>query len=135
MIYMALWLLGSGCAILIGGKSERLGAAVLLWINIGSLLLQTEPSARYMDAYFSGFAVDGTALIVCLFLAINSKKYWTLWFCAAQVVAVMGYLVHYMIADVAGLAYTIMVRSPSYIQCLVLLVGSIHHMRHDRQGD
>ncbi|WP_068089270.1 hypothetical protein [Novosphingobium rosa] len=132
VLYLILWGLCSGYAILAGGRLERLGAAIFLWITAGSLLLLLLPFVTaHMDVNLGGTLIDGLATPACFYLALSTRRSWTLWFCAAQVVALLGHMVHYLLTGEAGLAYGIMTRVPSYIQCFALLAGTIsfRHLR------
>lgn len=123
-VFLILWFLSSGYAIFAGGKAERLGAAILLWIIAGSMLLQLPATGSSVDIHFGGMMMDGVALAACFFLALRINRHWTLWFCAAQLVVFLGYIAHSLLPGEAGLAYGIMIRAPTYIQCSALLLGT-----------
>jgi hypothetical protein len=124
-LYLILWGLCCCYAFAKGGRLERIGAAVTLWITAGSLLLLVPFVTAHLDVNLGGTLIDGLATPACFYLALTTRRSWTLWFCAAQLVALLGHMVHYLLTGEAGLAYAIMTRAPSYIQCFSLLAGTI----------
>ncbi|WP_241127091.1 hypothetical protein [Novosphingobium terrae] len=132
-IFLILWLLSSGAAVLAGGRAERIGASIFLWITAGTAVLKLPYTAHHLDLDLGGSLIDALATPACFYLALTTRRSWTLWFCAAQVVALLGHMVHYLLTGEAGLAYGIMTRVPSYIQSFALLAGTISFRHRQRR--
>jgi len=112
-----------------GGKLERAGAAVLLWLSVGTFLFRPFIEFRLVSLDFGSLIVDLIGLAGFLYLALTSDRNWPLWACSAQVIAVTGHLVRFVQIAEAPLAYAAMIRAPAYIQCIALLAGTIAFRR------
>lgn len=128
-IYMTLWLIASGYAILRGGEPERAGAAILVWLTAGTFIFRPFVKMNLVDLDLGTFAVDLIALIALLVLALRANRSWPLWACSAQLIAVSAHLVRWVNLEIAPGAYATMIKAPSYIQCITLIIGTMAYQK------
>jgi len=134
-IYAGLWLIVSSYAILMGGKLERAGTAIMLWLSAGIFFVRPFVDFSIFSLDISSLIVDLIGLAGLLYLALTTDRNWPLWACSAQVIAVTGHLVRVVQSGEAPLAYAAMIRAPAYIQLIALLVGTIAAQRSRAKRD
>lgn len=134
-LYATLWFIASGYAILRGGEPERAGAACLLWLSAGIFIFRPFVALDLFALDKGAVIVDATALAALLVLALKANRTWPIWACSAQVVAVTAHLIRYLDLHEAPMAYALMFRAPSYLQCVVLIIGTRMYQLALQKGD
>lgn len=134
-LYLIIWLISSGYAICSGGKPERLGTTILLFLSGSPLILHRLLAISLVDRGIAYAVIDILALPACIYLALSNRRHWTIWFCSAQLVAVLSHAAYAALSQEDSFAYWIMTRSPSYVQCIALILGTVMHHRKTLQRD
>ena len=128
-IYMSLWFIATGYAVLRGGEPERAGAACLAWLTAGTFIFRPFVKMNLVSLDLGTFAVDAIALVALLVLALQANRSWPLWACSAQLIAVLAHIIRSVEVEIAPGAYATMIKAPSYIQCITLIIGTMAYRR------
>jgi len=114
-------------AFLRGGAPERIVSLLLLIAFILSFALSSR--SHYVHFETGVFLVDFT-LFPCLYaLSICSTRFWPIWMCAMQGLAVMAHLL-ILVSPKEAAGYQIMVQFWCYpIQSLLIVASWRHHRR------
>lgn len=80
---------------------------------------------------FSPFrlGLDGTALIVLVWVALKANRWWPIWLSALQLIVVAGHLAAYLKIPAVSGVYWGMTAVPFYPQLIILLFGIIRHKK------
>jgi hypothetical protein len=121
----------SVCAWRRASTTEVRGAAIMALMLAASPVYAaiSEVAGRMTQLDVGYFVIDASILVLMLHLALTSQKWWPLWLASAQLIAMLSHVVRMLDADYAPLAYALMMRSPSWIQLLILLLGVLSSMR------
>lgn len=108
------------------GVTEQAGtvlmACLLLVSPIYAALSTTAGQFDHIDLGY--LVIDGVLLIGMVGLALVSDKWWPLWLAGAQLIALLSHLVRLIDASYAPFAYALMMRTPSWIQLVILAIGT-----------
>ncbi|MGN6496625.1 MAG: hypothetical protein ACTHK5_04695 [Tsuneonella sp.] len=120
-----------------GGGPERATAAILVWFRLADWsyhgLFQQALDLTNIDLAHA--LIDFVAGIAAFAIALFANRIYTLWFAAAQLLAVLAHIARMLAVGIHPIAYAVMIMAPSYLQIL-LLAGGIwaHHRRVKRFG-
>lgn len=119
-----------------GGVPERIAAAT--FVVLFTLPLTAFELIGGSPLIFSGsrlvyVALDVTALVIFLVIALNANRNYVLWIAGFQVVALVAHLVRGIVDAVSPLAYAILVIGPSYFQLMLMLAGLIFHIQRKKK--
>jgi hypothetical protein len=103
-----------------GGLEERVTAAVVAWPMVNNFV----PGLRWSE----GLPTDIVSLAICLALALRSRRYWTVWSAAANVLAVLTHLLD-QIVELTTWAYQSALITWAYVMAVSLLVGALTRRR------
>ncbi|MCT2559192.1 hypothetical protein N0B51_09370 [Tsuneonella sp. YG55] len=119
----------------VGGGPERALAATLLAMVLSDQVyhlafegLRFVPAAPAMH-----LAIDVSALLAALAVALLANRIYPLWFAAFQLIAVLAHVANDVAPGVASLAYRILYVGPSYFQIMLLAGGIWLHRRRVRR--
>lgn len=114
-----------------GGSDERLGAAIMVAMFAASplyvLALGTGGQFEKVDPGY--LTIDTVSFALFASLALKSDRWWPLWMASAQLIAVLSHLVRLLDAAYAPFAYALMMRAPSWLEIVILITGTRHHLR------
>jgi hypothetical protein len=120
-----------------GGGPERATAAILIWFRIADWAYHGifQQALHLTDIDFAHALIDFVAGVAAFAIAVFANRIYTLWFAAAQLLAVLAHIARMLAVAIHPLAYAVMMMAPSYLQML-LLAGGIwaHHHRVRRCG-
>lgn len=108
------------------GATEIGGAAIMAVLLLASpVYAALYPQAGKLEDLDLGyFLIDGIVLMAMVGLALVSEKWWPLWLAGAQLIAALSHFVKLLDADYAPFAYALMMRSPSWIQLVILVCAT-----------
>jgi len=140
MVHVYLyWALMAGCcgyALAAGGGPERWVAAIFVVGDALSIAAMSPLAVRYARLETATFAIDLVMALLLLYLALRSRRYWTLWICAFQIVQAASHIAGVMRPEVLRLAYGILISLWAYPMMLVLAVATLRHrIRLARYGE
>jgi hypothetical protein len=107
------------CAIAVwrGGDEERLGAGtILLGWSLSSLVFK----AYSEETQWAMLAIDAAEFAVFLWLALRSRRYWTLFVAAFKLLIVITHIAHALDNSVSGWAYLTAVLLWSYLSLYIV---------------
>lgn len=107
------------------GAAEIGGAAIMAILLLASpVYTALNSQAGTLENLDLGYLlIDGVVLMAMVSLALVSEKWWPLWLAGAQLIAALSHFVKLLDADYAPFAYALMMRSPSWIQLVILACG------------
>lgn len=120
----------------IGGAPERVAAATFASAWIASVLLERPRSGRFFEVWGPIFAIDLVLLTILLALALKANRYWPTVIVAMHILLMIAHLIRALDPSLVREAYGLMTWIWPYLQLIVLIWGTIHFARHEReQGD
>jgi hypothetical protein len=122
------WSLLAGCcgyALLWGGPSERVVAAVFLAGDALSKLAMSPLSVRYARFETATFLVDLAMAVALLAIAIRSRRYWPMWMCAFQLVQLGSHFAGLLEPAILRLTYGLLISLWAYPMLLLLAVATV----------
>lgn len=107
------------------GPAELRGAAIMAAMFAASpIYAALDAAAGKMTHLDLGYLIiDASILALMLQLALTSQKWWPLWLASAQLIATLSHFVRMLDTSYAPLAYALMMRSPSWIQLVILSIA------------
>jgi hypothetical protein len=127
-------------AMLRGGSAERV-VALTLFCHLPLALIDLavfgprDPHTSYRALEPGLFAIDLILLALMTAVALRANRVYPLLIAAAQLIAVMAHVVRMVSGDLVPRTYASLVIAPAHFQILVLLVGTLIHIRReDRFG-
>lgn len=128
-------------AMLRGAAAER-AMALAMFCQLPLLILDTlltggrDPFTSYRHLETDLFAIDLVLLALYLAVALRANRVYPLWIAGAQLIAVMAHVVMMVTDDLVPRAYAALVMAPTHFQIVMLLAGTVAHMRREAQfGD
>lgn len=100
-VSLALLIVSAAVALWRGGPSERTTAVVLVLTWIGTALAPFDPARPPWVA----IALDGATLLLLLYLALYSKRRWTVWATAFQFLLMANHLAFVRFHELEQWAY------------------------------
>ena len=125
LIQMALLLAAAVYAWRRGGWPERAAAAALVAqaaIDRGYHLFVAAPQYRELDLWH--MSLDRALLAVTVWLALRAQRVWLLWLASLQVISALGHVLRVLEVDMPVVVYWTTTAAPSYLQILLLAVGT-----------
>ena len=130
LVQMALLLAVAVYAWRRGGWSERVAAATLVApaaIDRIYHLAVASPQYRQVDLWH--VSLDLAMLAAMVWLAMRAPRVWLLWLASLQLISALGHFLHVLELAMPIEVYWLMTIAPSYLQILLLGVGTY---RNDR---
>jgi hypothetical protein len=90
-------------------------------------------SGTYLSVDSVHLAIDVLGLAALYVIALYANRVYTLWIAAAQIIAVLSHFYRGIMPHVDQLAYAIMIRLPSYVMTLALVLGLVFHLIRTRR--
>lgn len=120
-----------------GEKPERYVATIYLAMlfisSANALLAESDTDAVYQGLHLLHFALDISAMVGIIAVALRYDRWWTLWVGSAQFIAVMSHLLRASGMEVPPMAYAVMERWPIWIAVLLTGLGTFLHHRRSRE--
>ena len=110
-------------AMLRGRREERIAALTCVAASLASLaLLMTRP------AYYSGLelgvaVIDFAALLIFVWIALRSSRFWPLWVAGLQLTSTLGHALKLVSPELLPVVYATSLASWSYAILLIIAVG------------
>ena len=129
-IQTALLLAIVALAFLKGGRPEKSVAAVMV-----SMLLIDYPNhfffgyGSYESVDIGHLVIDTVALVALVVIALQADRFWTLWVASAQLISVVSHVLRLLAVEMNPFIYAVMNRWPFAVMMLVLLTGTLLHIR------
>lgn len=134
-VFLCLWAATVLFAFLKGGGPERMGAIVVFLLTTAVLAFRPYFPAQFRETDWLALLLDFAGAVAFLAIALRAyDRSWPFWASSAQFVALIGHVARAIDRDSAGLAFGILTRSPAYIQCLALLLGTWAYMRRVKRS-
>jgi hypothetical protein len=135
MLYVILYLvmLVASCAYALakGGAPERAAVAILLAAIVATQLAPSAAPIRYQVLEWGMFVVDLVMLGFVLALAMVADRYWTMWWAALKINAVLTHLL--MISpELMPWSYAVASSVWSFPTPLLIAIGALRHDRRMR---
>lgn len=127
IFFFVIQLAASAYALARGGAPERIVGAALLIAAVAGRILQAPAVSRFIGVDWGVLGIDVALMFVLLGVALYADRFWPLWLAAFQILGTGGHIVRGMDADVARIAYAILLASWSYPMLLLLVIGTARH--------
>ena len=127
-ISLVLLILSAALALWRGGSWERATAAILVLTWIGTAVVPFEPTKPPWIA----IGLDGGTMLFLLYLALFSKRRWTMWATAFQFLLMANHLAFVRIHELEQWAYVTAYYVWGDAVLLCLIAGVFWHARGDR---
>lgn len=124
-VSLVLLILSAALAVWRGGGWERATAAVLVLIWIGSTLKPFD----FLNPPWVIIGLDGTAMLFLLYLALYSKRQWTIWAAAFQFLLMANHLAYVRFHELEQWAYVTAYYVWGDAVLLSLVAGSVWRTR------
>ncbi|MDE2596162.1 MAG: hypothetical protein KGL44_04705 [Sphingomonadales bacterium] len=128
-------------AMLRGAAAER-AMALALFCQLPLFILDQlltggrDPYTSYRQLEPDLFAIDLVLLALYLAVALRANRVYPLWIAGAQLIAVLAHVVKIVSGDLVPRAYASLVMVPTHFQIVMLIAGTIAHLRREAQyGD
>lgn len=133
--FWAIFLLVIGVSLWKGAEPERAGAIILIYMGFVTAIAGGVTQPVFDDLDSASLMVDSIGLIGFGWIGIQANRVWGLWAAALQLLALPQHLVRVILpdTDVSERAYFAVLASPTLMVMLVLLGGTILHMRRARK--
>lgn len=135
--FVQLLLLFAACAFAgrRGAGPERTAAAIML------LIFALDPIYHaiwgnltvYMHLNVGHLSIDACAMALFLLVALRANRRWTILMASAQALAVLSHFLRFISPDMNPFVYAAFSRVPSYLQILLLFVGTERHRRRQNR--
>ncbi len=115
-----------------GGQPERAAATVLPAMIVLDLIYHAiwGEVTTYDRINLGHLVIDSAALLAWLAIALRANRWWTLWLVSAQLVAVLAHFLRGTVEAMHPWVYAAMNRGPSWLEIILLFVGTaLHHRR------
>lgn len=129
-ISLALLIVSAALALWRGGRWERITAAALVLTWIGTALAPFDPARPPWVA----IVLDGAVMLFLLYLALYSKRQWTLWATAFQFLLMANHLAFVRFHELEQWAYVTAYYVWGDAVLLALIVGVLRPARPESQG-
>lgn len=115
-----------------GGWAERLAAGGIIVATYASVLALKPAGVRYHHVEFAVAIVDSALLLLLLYIALRSEKFWPLWLCAMQGLTILSHFAPY-VPHLQPWAYWRAVVVWIY-PMLIILAYAVHLHQTERSG-
>jgi hypothetical protein len=122
--YWMLLVLTCGYALSCGRTDERIVAAACVIASVVTALALSGWPHRYSGVEISELRVDLLTLLVFLFVALRSDRFWPLWVAGLQLTTSMSHLLNAADLGLVPQAYAAAVKFWSYPILLILAIGT-----------
>ena len=118
-----------------GAGPERLCAAVIVGMQGADAVLHAvaDRGAVYHSVDAGHLAIDVSAALAFLVIAVNANRIYPLWIAALQLISVLAHFARQASETIAELAYAYLAYGPFYLEILVALGGIALHARRVRR--
>jgi hypothetical protein len=109
-----------------GGQPERAAAAVIPAMYLLDLLYHViwGQVTTYDRVNVGHLVLDTAALFVFVLIAVRANRWWTIWLASAQIVAVVSHFLRGITSAMHPWVYAAMTRGPSWLEIMLLFVGT-----------
>lgn len=132
LVFLVFLLAALTAALRVGGRTEHIGAGLLVAATIISPIVQT---SRFIDLETGLIAVDALLLAGLLWLALARKRFWPTWAAAFQALAVLTHVARTLAGPINGNVYADLLILWSYPVAGALLWGSLVEARRSGAAD
>ena len=128
-LYYSLLLAVVGYAFARGGRPEKWGAIIMLVGSIAGHLAWSSGPRRLVGLEVAELYVDLAALAAFFVLALTSRRNWTLWIAAFQLVGTLAHAARLMDPTMMPTGYAFLIVVWSYPMLLMIALGTRAHSR------
>lgn len=122
IIFLALVAVSCGTAALLGGRDGRWVAFLYLLAIVGThYARRAVPS--WASPHVPVFFVDLALLVGLVVVAMNSRRYWTIWIAGLHVLTVASHASVWFIGSFDARAYFVMESVWAPVKLVILLIG------------
>lgn len=130
--FYALFTVALGLAFVLGGKPERVGAAIHLALfsfqGASYLILPT----TFATVDLVSLATDCLGMLGFGWLALNANRFWPIWAASIQLLSISGHFARWIDLKIDPYAYVILTYYPTAAGLFVLITGVLVHHRRIR---
>jgi len=123
-VYWSVLLLICAFAFWRGHNDERIAAATCLIATLVQLFVVTPTARRYSDVEVGVLLVDLSVLVVFVFIALQSRRFWPLWVAGLQLTTIFGHALKAVQLSLLPYAYAGALRFWSYPILLIVAIGT-----------
>ena len=134
LIYFSLLGLVFALALWRGRRDERIVASTAVLASIASLLLLRHRADIYLGIETSVLLVDLSVLVVFVWVALASKRFWPLWVAGLQLTTMFAHVMKAVNVDLMPTAYAVAAQFWVYPILLILLIGTLRTPRATRHA-
>jgi hypothetical protein len=132
-VFVILLILCAGYACVFGGRTGRTGSLIFLSATLLSYFA-TFANPLWDSTIYLLFVVDLGCLIALAGLAVKSNRYWPIWACGFQLVAVTTHISTMLAPDIVPRAYQAIVSFWSLPILTVMVLGTAFDHQQDLQS-
>jgi hypothetical protein len=130
--FAAILILAVSLALAKGGSPERFGALIVVTMTVlqfgGALFVQR----KYHSVDVVSVVVDALAVLTFGAIALHAKRAWPIWATSLQLLSLSSHFAREVDPRVPPMIYAVMKSSPTFLVLIVLLLGTLAHMRRVR---
>jgi hypothetical protein len=136
IVFFGLLIVSVSLALFKGGKPERTGALIILAMTALQFGSRALGPAVYRSVDQASVIVDLFGVISFGILAIYAMRVWPIWAASLQLLSLTSHFTREVSAREQPLVYVAMKSGPTFVVLMVLLLGTIFHLRRMRRwGD
>ncbi len=130
-IFWALLIVTCGYALWRGRSDERIVASVCLLATVGTRFAISPLQVRYASVEGGLMTIDALVLLVFIWIALRSQRFWPLWVAGLQLTNSISHLLKLADFQMMPRAYGVAAALWSYPILLILAIGT---WRSHRRG-
>lgn len=123
----ALLIVVCAYGILFGGLPEKIAGFLFLSADRLSWEFASRLAHRFSFMEARIFVVDVMLLACLVVLMLKANRFWTIWICSMQAIAVLSHLPMLFIPDLIPLAYRVVISIWAYPMLALLAIGTWRH--------
>jgi hypothetical protein len=123
-VFWSVLLLICGYAFWRGRTDERVAAVTCLIATLVQMLVVTPTIRRYSGVEVGVLLVDLCVLLVFVWIALQSQRFWPLWIAGLQLTTVFGHVLKAIQLSLLPYAYAGALRFWSYPILLIVAIGT-----------
>lgn len=112
-----------------GGRSEKLGAVVLLTMIAAQFVSRWAVTKSYAHVDLAFLTSDLIGLVGFGLITLGTNRFWPIWATSLQLLCCAAQFAKLLQPEAHGLVYALMTTVPSGLVVLVLLVGTMAYAR------
>ena len=130
--FLAVLILSVTLAFARGGSPERYGALAIVLMTLLQFASRLVVPPSYLSVDLASVIVDAFAVITFGAIALHARRAWPIWATSLQLLSLSSHFAREVDKRVPAMVYAIMKSSPTFLVLIILLLGTLAHLRRVR---